>query len=81
MVDLERFHFLEIFVIDDSLWLMFDIDRWGEKNISEICRQARQKQYQLAISNPCFEVWLYLHFNHPDSSQIKCKDFEKKLFR
>ncbi|WP_254173030.1 RloB family protein [Planktothrix pseudagardhii] len=64
---------------DDSLWLMFDIDRWGEKNISEICRQARQKQYRLAISNPCFEVWLYLHFNDLDSTFIKCKDYEKKL--
>ncbi len=64
---------------EDSLWLMFDVERWGEKNISDICRQARQKQYQLAISNPCFEVWLYLHFNHTDSRDIKCQEYEKKL--
>ncbi len=64
---------------DDTLWLMFDVDSWGEKNISAICRQAKQKDYQLAISNPCFEVWLYLHFDdlHPDDN--KSQDFEARL--
>lgn len=67
---------------DDTLWLMFDVDRWGEKNISTICRQAKQKKYRLAISNPCFEVWLFLHFdnlNHVDAQCKECKYFEDKL--
>jgi hypothetical protein len=64
---------------DDTLWLMFDVDSWGEKNISIICRQAKQKKYRLAISNPCFEVWLYLHFDDLDPRDIKCKDFEVRL--
>jgi predicted PolB exonuclease-like 3'-5' exonuclease len=66
-------------VQDDTLWLMFDVDRWGTKNISAICRQAKQKKYRLAISNPCFEVWLYLHFDalHPDDKN--CQDFEARL--
>ncbi len=64
---------------DDTLWLMVDVDRWPKRNMSEICRQARQKQYSLAISNPCFEVWLYLHFDDLDPSDTKCKDFEARL--
>jgi hypothetical protein len=64
---------------DDALWVMFDVDRWGAKNISAICREAKQKKYRLAISNPCFEVWLYLHFDdlHPDDKN--CQEFEARL--
>jgi hypothetical protein len=64
---------------DDALWVMFDVDRWGAKNISAICRQAKQKKYGLAISNPCFEVWLYLHVDdlHPDDKN--CQEFEARL--
>jgi hypothetical protein len=52
---------------EDSLWLVLDVDRWGPKNLSIVCRQATQKKYRLAISNPCFEVWLCLHLSEPKS--------------
>jgi hypothetical protein len=64
---------------DDTLWLMFDVDRWGAKNISAICRQAKQKKYRLTISNPCFEVWLYLHFDDLHPEDKNCQDFEARL--
>jgi hypothetical protein len=32
-------------------------------NIATLCRQ---KGYQLAISNPCFEIWLLLHLRSLD---------------
>ncbi len=64
---------------DDTLWLMFDVDRWGEKNISAICREGKQKNYRLSISNPCFEVWLYLHFDDLEPSDKTSKDFEARL--
>lgn len=64
---------------EDTLWLLFDVDRWGAKNISAICREGRQKNYQLGISNPCFEVWLYLHFDDLDPNDRTCKDFETSL--
>jgi RloB-like protein len=64
---------------DDMLWFVSDVDRWPEKNLSTVCREAKQKNYGLAISNPCFEVWLYLHFAdlHPDD--WTGKDFEQRL--
>jgi hypothetical protein len=64
---------------DDCLWLVFDVDRWGEEKLSQICREAKQKGYGLAISNPCFEVWLYLHFDDLDPNNRTCKDFEEKF--
>ncbi|WP_071189335.1 RloB family protein [Trichormus sp. NMC-1] len=64
---------------DDSLWLMLDVDRWGAKKLSAICRQARQKRYHVAISNPCFESWLYLHFDDLSLDDKPCRILEDKL--
>ncbi|MBN1671088.1 MAG: RloB domain-containing protein [Kiritimatiellae bacterium] len=47
---------------DDQLWLMLDVDRWPERTLSEIAAAARSKRFRLAVSNPCFELWLYLHY-------------------
>lgn len=46
---------------NDELWLVCDVDRWGDKNLSEVNRLCHQKGYRLAVSNPCFELWLLLH--------------------
>ncbi|MBT7191100.1 MAG: RloB domain-containing protein [Anaerolineae bacterium] len=45
---------------DDELWVVVDVDRWGEK-LSEVAALCRQKGYGYAVSNPCFEIWLLLH--------------------
>ncbi len=61
---------------EDTLWSVFDVDRWPVKNLSLVCHQARQKKYSLAISNPCFEVWLCLHLGDLNPNDRTCKDFE-----
>jgi RloB-like protein len=63
----------------DSLWLVLDVDNWGNKNLSTVCRQAKQKKYRLAISNPCFEVWLCLHLIDLDPTDTTCQDFKTRL--
>lgn len=45
----------------DELWLVIDVDRWGDAKLSQVCREAAQGGYDIAVSNPCFEVWLALH--------------------
>jgi hypothetical protein len=45
----------------DELWLVIDRDKWHKQNLSDIAAQCQQKSYFLAVSNPCFEVWLLLH--------------------
>lgn len=35
---------------DDALWLMVDVDRWGEKTLARVCREARSRGFELAIS-------------------------------
>ncbi|MCB9053305.1 MAG: RloB domain-containing protein [Lewinellaceae bacterium] len=47
---------------DDQLWLVMDTDAWREENLREIighCREAAS--WHIALSNPCFEVWLFQH--------------------
>ena len=65
---------------DDMLWLVVDVDRWNKDGeLSQICREAKQKNYHLAISNPCFEVWLCLHFGDLDPEDKTCKQFKARL--
>ena len=51
-----------VFVDGDELWLVIDKDGWEDGMLSEVARLANQKGYCIADSNPCFEVWLALHF-------------------
>jgi hypothetical protein len=48
----------------DQLWLLMDRDvqSWKKAMISAIAQECQTKGYFLAVSNPCFEIWLLLHF-------------------
>ena len=56
--------YVKEFVIGDGdeLWLAIDVDRWEKRMLAEVTREAVQKGFSLAVSNPCFELWLLLHF-------------------
>ncbi len=47
----------------DEFWCVFDVE-WPRNHpgLKEAIEQARQNGIQLAVSNPCFELWLILHF-------------------
>ena len=45
----------------DNLYLVIDRDRWTLKNLSHVAREAKQKGFFLALSNPNFELWILLH--------------------
>jgi hypothetical protein len=44
----------------DSVWCVFDIDE--HPNVPDAEQMARDNGIDLAVSNPCFELWLLLHF-------------------
>jgi hypothetical protein len=55
---------------EDELWIVFDRDRWEESDIYNLIKECREKKWLYAISNPCFEVWLYYHLaNVPSEIQ------------
>jgi hypothetical protein len=65
---------------DDQLWLMIDVDRWEERSLAEVASESLRKKFQLAVSNPCFELWLYLHHGDVDSeTRVTCNDLKEQL--
>lgn len=50
---------------DDEVWLVFDVDAQSGSNrldqVRETAQDAMRRGWQVAVSNPCFEVWFLLH--------------------
>jgi hypothetical protein len=60
----------------EEAWCVFDID--DHSLVAEAKQQAREHGIHLAISNPCFELWLLLHFQE-QRANIKCKSVQGAL--
>ena len=44
----------------DEVWCVYDVDI--HPKLADAFQQARDNGIELAVSNPCFELWLLLHF-------------------
>ncbi len=68
---------------EDQVWLVMDVDRWTHshlKDIAELCQQQKNTFWKTAISNPCFEIWLLLHYIDLNSlNSIMQKNFKQQL--
>ena len=64
----------------DEVWCVFDVE-WPRNHpgLKEAAEQARQGGVEVAISNPCFELWLILHFQ--DHSSWLDNDDARRLRR
>ncbi len=63
---------------DFELWFVIDVDRWGGQ-IHELQKEVAQKEWNVVISNPCFEVWLNDHFENstpPENNIEQCKNWK-----
>jgi len=60
----------------DSVWCVFDID--DHPDIGAAKEMARDNDIRLAISNPCIELWLLLHFRENPGMQSRAT-MKKKL--
>ena len=47
---------------NDEVWFVIDTDEWGNKIISLKDDCNTKQSWNVAQSNPCFEIWLYYHF-------------------
>ena len=47
----------------DEVWCLFDVE-WPQNhpNLKEALALAKRGEVNVAVSNPCFELWLLLHF-------------------
>ena len=47
---------------NDILWCVLDVDKWPRTEIENIYAACQQNtNWNIGISNPCFEVWLLFH--------------------
>lgn len=69
----------------DECWLLMDTDHWftgnHRENTMRTISEARAEGFRVALSNPCFELWLLLH--HEDIAPAQpfedCKSVGKRL--
>ena len=63
----------------DQMWIVVDVDRWPEEQLSILAQECYSRGWNLAISNPCFEVWLCYHMEEdiPDGGEMKDSSFFK----
>jgi len=55
----------------DSVWCVFDVDE--HPDIADAKVMAKDNSIDVAISNPCFELWLLLHFRNNPGMQDRKK--------
>ena len=58
-------------LVFDAVWCVFDVD--SHPRIDEAVQQAKDNEIHLAISNPCIELWLLLHFSDHHSLRTRVK--------
>jgi RloB-like protein len=58
---------------DDELWMVVDVDHCAQghhiRGFLEAITRARKASVNIALSKPCFEVWLLLH--HVDETVVR----------
>lgn len=64
----------------DEIWFVIDVDRYDRQDFIQKCKQ---KRYNVVVSNPSFEVWLYFHFENdlPKDLDVNWKDLVDKLVK
>lgn len=70
---------------EDERWMLLDTDHYTSgthvKEFSRIIKEAREKRIFVALSKPCFELWLLLHYVDKDTvtELDSAKSVEKAL--
>jgi RloB-like protein len=68
----------------DTFWVVCDCDHWAEpnhiQNLTHVLRECRKKHIEVALSNPCFDLWLLLHFaDFPGENMLTCDEVADRL--
>ncbi|MBP0028097.1 RloB family protein [Roseofilum sp. Guam] len=62
----------------DRVWCVFDRDSWKLQDFHSALSSAKNKGFEIAYSNPKFELWYLLHFDYCDSA-IPPEKYDSKL--
>ena len=62
----------------DCAWCVFDVDNNTDKVLKKVNDFAKKANIEIALSNPCIELWFLLHYKEVHS-QISVQDILSKL--
>lgn len=62
-------------IIYQNIWIVLDKDDFGD--FDQAIALAKEKDYQVAWSNECFEYWIYLHFDYSDEPVSRFEWFRR----
>lgn len=67
----------------DQIWIVIDTDRWTFETQLKPLLNAKIRKFpvNIAVSNPCFELFLYLHFSHMPIAPVKDSRTMEKMLR
>ena len=57
----------------DEIWCVFDADDISAETLESAMDRARSEGIWVALSNPCFELWLLLHYRYTTGQMRTCK--------
>ncbi len=64
----------------NEVWCVFDVETTDNMvQVENALKDAEALKFKVAISNPCFEVWLIAHFLHTTQSFLNCTAAERTL--
>ncbi|XVU20683.1 RloB family protein [Actinoplanes sp. CA-054009] len=66
-----------------QIWCVTDVDHYEREGgkVTAACAIAAQSGIEMAVSNPCFELWLLLHHAACSGYCANCEAVAKKLKR
>ena len=67
----------------DQIWIVIDTDRWTFETQLKPLLNAKIRKFpvNIAVSNPCFELFLYLHFSPMPTAPVKDSRTMEKMLR
>lgn len=66
---------------DDVCAIVLDKDRWPDKALRRLAREAIDHDAILALSHPCFEYWVMLHFGDAASIPVERRKLKSVVGR
>jgi hypothetical protein len=65
----------------DSAWCVFDVDDSDDARLTRAKQVADQHKVNIALSNPCIELWFLLHFLYTTRSFASGKAVRQELVK
>jgi hypothetical protein len=64
----------------DEIWVVLDVENPKTSGIEQALETARREGLRIALSNPCFEIWLLLHAGEQDAP-LNAREAKRRLRR